>query len=371
MSAILEERNTTPVADEIENKIPIAQEEPESKDGSQLFPATHEVIAGLSAGCATTLMVHPLDLIKTRLQVQIHNTNKESRKIHKMLINFGTIPRLVKEIVRVNNSQNLTFTSIFRIQIKELYRGLGPNLLGSTISWGAYFSLYGTFKSYIHKTSPQGYNLSSTDYLICAWSAGSFTSFFTNPIWVLKTRILSTSASSPGAYASVLDGAKRIYKEEGVRAFWKGFGPSLFGVCQASVQFTLYEHLKSYALKSQTPLLSRIFNSTLKPGEDCDYNSCDSHRKWLTIPEYIAISASAKSIATVSIYPYQVVRSRLQRYDSSKLYKSALDCILKIYRTESLLAFYNGLAANLLRVIPSTCITFLVYEHVKQFLDKP
>lgn len=35
---------------------------------ARLSPALVETIAGLSAGTATTLAVHPLDVIKTRLQ---------------------------------------------------------------------------------------------------------------------------------------------------------------------------------------------------------------------------------------------------------------------------------------------------------------
>lgn len=37
-------------------------------DNVRLSPALVETIAGLSAGTASTLAVHPLDIIKTRLQ---------------------------------------------------------------------------------------------------------------------------------------------------------------------------------------------------------------------------------------------------------------------------------------------------------------
>ena len=36
-----------------------------------LRPASIETIAGLSAGLVSTLVVHPLDIIKTRLQGEI------------------------------------------------------------------------------------------------------------------------------------------------------------------------------------------------------------------------------------------------------------------------------------------------------------
>lgn len=37
-------------------------------DHARLSPALVETIAGLTAGTASTLAVHPLDVIKTRLQ---------------------------------------------------------------------------------------------------------------------------------------------------------------------------------------------------------------------------------------------------------------------------------------------------------------
>jgi solute carrier family 25 (mitochondrial folate transporter), member 32 len=42
-----------------------------------------------------------------------------------------------------------------------------------------------------------------------------------------------------------------------------------------------------------------------------------------------------------------------------------LKLIGNVWRNEGFLGFYKGMGPNLLRVVPSTCITFLVYENVK------
>jgi len=39
--------------------------------------------------------------------------------------------------------------------------------------------------------------------------------------------------------------------------------------------------------------------------------------------------------------------------------------IKQVWRHEGFLGFYKGLGPNLLRVVPSTCVTFLVYENVR------
>jgi solute carrier family 25 folate transporter 32 len=40
----------------------------------------------------------------------------------------------------------------------------------------------------------------------------------------------------------------------------------------------------------------------------------------------------------------------------------------KIWREEGLRGFYRGLGTNVLRVLPATWVTFLVYENVRYYL---
>lgn len=173
------------------------------------------------------------------------------------------------------------------------------------------------------------------------------TALCTNPIWVIKTRMLSTSATHPGAYQSIVDGATQIYRAEGVAGFYRGLVPSLFGVTHGAIQFMAYEQLKIYRAR------------TLTGGQ-----------KDLGASDFLILSGLAKVIAGSSTYPYQVVRARLQMYDADSTYKSARDVVSQVWRKEGLKGFYKGLAPNLLRVLPSTWVTFLVYEKVKLYLPK-
>lgn len=69
----------------------------------------------------------------------------------------------------------------------------------------------------------------------------------------------------------------------------------------------------------------------------------------------------------------QVVRSRIQqRQDVYRgvRYESSLKSVQVILRREGVRGLYKGLVPNVLRVMPQSAITFLVYEKVMRLLDK-
>lgn len=126
-------------------------------------------VAGLAAGGASTIAMHPLDLIKTRMQVTGGRT----------LSILGTVYR--------------------DHGIRGLYRGLGTNLFGGMLGWGFYFAWYGQIKSWIGGKRKV---LSGAEYLVSSASAGVLTSVCTNPIWVVKTRMLTTNRGEHLAYSN-------------------------------------------------------------------------------------------------------------------------------------------------------------------------
>ncbi|ELU37358.1 hypothetical protein AG1IA_08621 [Rhizoctonia solani AG-1 IA] len=77
-----------------------------------------------------------------------------------------------------------------------------------------------------------------------------------------------------------------------------------------------------------------------------------------------AISAAAKLVAMTSTYPLQVVRSRMQNHATMHLYPTIPLCISRTWRDEGIRGFYRGLATNFIRVLPNTCVTFVVYENL-------
>ena len=53
-------------------------------------------------------------------------------------------------------------------------------------------------------------------------------------------------------YRHTFDAALTIYRTEGIRAFYRGLLPSLFGIAHVAVQFPLYEQLKVWARASSS-----------------------------------------------------------------------------------------------------------------------
>jgi solute carrier family 25 folate transporter 32 len=355
-----------------------------------------DFIAGISAGAVTTLVMHPLDLLKVRLQV---DDFRAAAAAANPSINSSSIASSSSSSPSLSLSLPATTTHgrIARIfstftSYRDVYRGLSINLVGNTVSWGLYFGLYNEIKSVL--IPPRlGNSINSSDsssvgvnpqhlYLVSALFAGVTTSFLTNPLWVLKTRLLGTprvaaaaagSASGSGADAAgqsgrVVQGLAHILRTEGVRALWRGFVPGLFGVVQGSLQFTIYEDFKHRRLAHYPN------NPPAASGSNSSVNA------QLPTLEYLTISAVSKLLATVMLYPYQLVRSRMQVQNSAlpnaatgaTVPLRAMAILHMTVRTEGgISALYKGLGANLLRVVPSTCITFLVYEKVHHFLRTP
>ena len=79
---------------------------------------------------------------------------------------------------------------------------------------------------------------------------------------------------------------------------------------------------------------------------------------------YTVISGASKLLALSATYPYQVVRSRIQNNATAHLYPSIPACVARTWREEGVRGFYRGLGTNLVRVLPGTCVTFVVYENL-------
>ncbi|OQE21274.1 hypothetical protein PENSTE_c012G05861 [Penicillium steckii] len=267
-----------------------------------------ETIAGFTAGIASTLSLHPLDLVKTRLQVDRSSSSR-----------LGSSLRIIRHIARNEGG------------IAAFYRGLGPNLVGNSTSWGLYFLCYGSFKDLFGNfRAREGSSLTSSDYFLASGAAGALTSILTNPIWVIKTRMLSTGSKVPGAYASLSSGAKQIYRTEGIPGFYRGLVPALFGVSHGALQFMAYERLKIFR------------SSSMHHGPMVESDKAGLGRRLGNV-DFFVISSLSKVFAGCATYPYQVVRSRLQTYEAHLLYRGATDAIMQIWTREGLAGFYKGL----------------------------
>ncbi|KAG8218270.1 mitochondrial carrier domain-containing protein [Butyriboletus roseoflavus] len=342
-----------------------------SQHPPSFFPtaALDHAAAGLGAGVAAVLCMHPLDLLKIKFQT---STSKPHAGIGKQI-----------------------WYSLRNIHAEQgwsgLYRGLGPNIAGNASSWGLYFLFYNMLKKRASGDDPN-FHMSPGAYLLCSAQASAVTAIMTNPIWVVKVRMFTTRADDPMSYrglwracfwsdyltcsdASVTDGFSSIYNAEGLRGLWKGTSLALVGVSNGAIQFMAYEELKRWGFEQKRKRFAKA-GKTMTPEDDILVRiTCPDARSLIHLRRhtqsntaYTLMSGGSKLFALSITYPYQVIRSRLQNNATTHLYPDIPTIIKRTWKGEGIQGFYRGLGTNFVRVLPGTCVTFVVYENLAWLL---
>ena len=219
-------------------------------------------------------------------------------------------------------------------------------------------------------------------------TAGACSTLATNPIWVIKTRLMSQvsaqapeEARPPWHYRSTIDAARKMWHTEGFRVFYSGLAPALLGLTHVAIQFPLYEYFKL-----QFTGLSMGENTT---GGDSNH--------WAGI---LSATFLSKMCATSATYPHEVLRTRLQTQQYSvpinshedvafrgglggqhvsrapggsssdgminiPRYRGMIRTIRAILAEEGWRAFYNGMGTNMIRAVPAAMTTMLTFETMK------
>ncbi|OZJ01978.1 hypothetical protein BZG36_04897 [Bifiguratus adelaidae] len=280
-------------------------------------------IAGAGAGCVTSIITCPLDVVKTRLQNQ-------GRDLHPGVVRYrGTLG---------------TLSRIWREEgIRGLYRGLGPTIMGYLPTWAIYFTAY----DYCKEALAARLDRHGTDWVVhilAAMTAGATSTTLTNPLWVIKTRFMTQNQSTAYHYRNTAHAIATIARTEGIAGFYKGLGPSLIGVSHVAVQFPLYEKLKVWLTPEGQPANTAII---------------------------LCSSSTSKMAASIATYPHEVIRTRLQNQTiKPHKYQGILHGIKVIYEEEGFRAFYKGMGTNLLRTVPASALTILTYELLVRELGK-
>ncbi len=375
-------------------------------------PSALPLIAGTAGGASSTILLYPLDLIKVRLQVYESSSTKTNNTRSRG--SSTTMSHVVRGIIRHEGYSGL-------------YNGLTPAVVGSAVSWGGYFFFYEAIKSKMVTLKKQNRNMAlNDDESIEALKLGPMENFtaaclsgailvgFTNPIWLIKTRMqlqLNLSheqqvlaqikdASKDAAtamnntakvgerikppYRNMIHAAQTIIKEEGFASLYKGAGAALMLVSHGGVQFVCYEFLKGHfgvykkASRSSSSSSSNSSNSSNSSRNSSSNSSSNSvlHRLEDSIG-YLTMGAVSKIIATTTTYPLQVIKSRLQQRSQrtelsatgeieivQRQYRGIMDSVKRIWVNEGIFGFFKGCLPNAIRVAPSAAITFVVYESV-------
>lgn len=83
----------------------------------------------------------------------------------------------------------------------------------------------------------------------------------------------------------------------------------------------------------------------------------------------LAFGSISGSVGATSVYPLNLVRTRLQASGSSghpQRYTGAYDVFTKTLEQDGIRGFYRGLGPTLAKVVPAVSISYVVYEHSKK-----
>ena len=235
-----------------------------------------------------------------------------------------------------NFSYRHTFSALKTIYtskgLAELYRGFPAGLVGSTLSWGAYFWLYEGLKLEV-----ASYRGSLRPGPIDHWASSVISSMIVQtllcPLWVVKLNQQLGNANQ------FWPSAKNLYNTEGIRGLYRGLIPGYWSCAHLAVQFVLYEELKKRCV-DLTP--STTINT-------------------------VVATVFSKSFATILTSPIEVVKVRLRSSSVSRDQTIRSICS-EIWRKEGLRGFYRGVGTALIRILPGQCVTFVAYESVMKLL---
>ncbi|KAF2874771.1 mitochondrial carrier domain-containing protein [Massariosphaeria phaeospora] len=293
--------------------------------------------AGAVAGLVSRFVIAPLDVIKIRLQLQVHSLSDPPslRGIHGPVYR-GTLGTL-KQILREEGLRGLWKGNI---PAEAMYLTYG------SVQFSAYTSM-----SHLLDAIPQQYRLpDSVNSFISGAAAGACATTATYPLDLLRTRF---AAQGPDrVYASLVESVRHIAKHEGPTGFFRGLGAGVSQIVPyMGLFFAGYEALKPVVASSVIPM---------------PFGSSDA-----------VAGVLASLLSKTAVYPLDTTRKRLQvqgptraRYVHRNIpvYSGVVPTLAHIWKHEGRRGLYRGLTVGLLKAAPASAVTMWTYERAMGFM---
>lgn len=365
-----------------------------SKDDKK-NPLMH-LIAGGAAGLVESSVCHPLDTIKTRMQLRKncvdttkiknslvepalrikHSLQEPFARPEPTLTSSGE-PILTRGHLHEPGFVGKATTGHAKVVIQPTSRGtvqasLGPfGTAKRIVQREGFFALYkglsAVYTGIIPKMAIRFVSFEQYKDLLAAYSplGKSTTATFTagllsglteavlvvTPAEVCKIRMQSQyhSMADPvqmqqRKYRNVFQTGYTIVREEGFGALYKGVVPTMLRQgCNQAVNFTGYNLIKKEVMKRQdtTELAS-----------------------W----QSLVIGGFSGGMGPIVNNPLDVVKTRLQKQvvheGKTPKYTGLVQACVVVAKEEGVLALWKGITPRLLRIVPGQAITFMTYEFV-------
>jgi len=288
-------------------------------------------VAGAVSGAVASLLVQPLDVIKTRQQQFV--TLAKDQALAKYKTTLDTMKTIIKEE-----------------KLLGLWKGTAPTLYRVIPGAGINFFFLHYITTVLQNSDKQ---LSKTNTLIAGALARTLATVTMLPVTVVKTRFEGFGTNQ---YNNTFHALKTIHATEGVRGLFSGLVPSVLRDAPfAGIYYLFYRQSQVF--------LTTTFTSTN-----------GSNIVSLSVPSSLINFVSgcwAATVATLITHPQDLVKTRLQinplqRSESSS--SRAFRLCSGIYQQEGFKGFYKGLMPRLIRRPISNAITWVIYEEIVKAL---
>lgn len=244
-----------------------------------------------------------------------------------------------------------------------LWKGNVPAELLYMVYSGVQFTTYRTTAQFIRPYFQDGADDSRTAAKV-SWisgtAAGMAATTVSYPLDLLRTRF--AAQGNDKVYKSFFRAFGEIYRDEGLRGFFRGIAPTLLNAGPGmGIYFLTYEAIRP---------------PDIKKGED------ESRRVIPRLPwgfDKFLVGGASSLIAKTVVFPFDLVRKRMQvqgptrgRYIHKNIpeYTGTVTAIRTILATEGIRGMYRGLLVTLLKHAPSSGVTLWVYESTLRALIK-
>ncbi|KAL1601832.1 ADP/ATP carrier protein [Paraconiothyrium brasiliense] len=275
------------------------------------LPPWGNAVAGSAGAVLANALVYPLDIVKTKIQVQVKRAPGSYAEAAASSANDEHYASTLDAISKIIKAEGLA----------GLYAGMPGALIGVASTNFAYFYWYTIVRTlYLQYSSAPG----TTAELSLGAVAGAVAQLFTIPVAVVTTRQQTTSKHERKGLLAT--GKEVIDSEDGWTGLWRGLKASLVLVVNPAITYGAYQRLREGLFPDRT---------ALKP--------------W----EAFALGAMSKALATIATQPLIVAKVGLQSRPpparNGKPFKSFVEVMRYIIEHEGLLGLFKGIGPQILK----------------------
>ncbi|KAK2032767.1 mitochondrial carrier [Colletotrichum zoysiae] len=288
-----------------------------------------KAVAGASGAVLANALVYPLDIVKTRLQVQVKSPSSA-----------GT----TDPIDPVEPHYSSTWDALSKIVaddgLKGLYAGMSGSLLGVASTNFAYFYWYSVVRALYLRSAKTSTPPSTVVELSLGAVAGAVAQLCTIPVAVITTRQQTQRKTERKGF---VDTAREVIDgEDGPFGLWRGLKASLVLVVNPAITYGAYERLKEVLFPGK---------NNLKP--------------W----EAFLLGAASKSLATIVTQPLIVAKVGLQSRPpperKGKPFSSFVEVMNFIMEREGVLGLFKGMGPQILKGLLVQGILMMTKERME------